>query len=55
MKVMPATPGLGKLILSCALAASMSATLVACGDDDEPQAPQGPLVTTSSGAVRGND
>jgi len=55
MKVMPATPGLGKLILSCALAASMSATLVACGDDDEPAAPQGPLVTTTSGAVRGND
>ena len=53
MNVLPAAPGLGKLILSCALVASMSATLVACGDDDD--APQGPLVTTTSGAVRGND
>jgi len=51
MKVLPATPGLGKLILSCALAASMSATLVACGDDDD----AGPTVDTNAGRVVGSE
>lgn len=49
MNTWPASRGVGRLLLSCALAGAFAASLTACSDEEDP-----PLVVTRDGAVEGS-